>query len=336
MKSKHITIIAEAGVNHNGSMKTAKKLIDVAALAGADFVKFQTFRAKKLVSKNSEKAEYQINNTSADESQYDMINKLELSKDNHLELIEHCKNLNIKFLSTPFDIESVDLLVDLGIPLIKIPSGEITNMPFLRYVSTQKKPLILSTGMSTLEEIDSALNILLKNGIEKNDITILHCNTEYPTPIEDVNIKAMNTIKSTFDINIGYSDHTLGIDVSIAAAALGATIIEKHFTLDRSMNGPDHNASLEPNELIEMVKSIRRIEKALGDGNKVPSKSEMKNINIARKSIVAKIVIKKGEIFSEKNISTKRPAGGISPMNWDQVLGKKSRFNFDVDEIIKL
>lgn len=330
-----VLIIAEAGVNHNGDIGLAKKLIDAAAAAGVDYVKFQTFNSKKLVSKNAQKAAYQKENVSnSSESQLAMLQKLELSKADHLELIAYCNSKKIKFLSTGFDLESLDFLNELGVDLFKIPSGEITNLPYLRKIAGFGKPIILSTGMADMQEIKDAFNVLTKNGKKKEQITILHCNTEYPTPMEDVNLHAMNTIATSFDAFVGYSDHTLGIEVSIAAVALGATVIEKHFTLDRAMEGPDHKASLEPNELKAMVKAIRNIELALGHGRKEPSKSEKKNKEIVRKSIVAIENIKKGETFSEKNIAVKRPGNGISPMLWDTIIGKVATKNYEEDDLI--
>jgi len=328
-------IIAEAGVNHNGSIKSAKKLIDVAVEAGVDYVKFQTFKAETLVTQTGNKAEYQKGLTGANETQFEMIKKLELDKEAHKELIHYCEKKDIKFLSTAFDLDSIDLLTKLNVPLYKIPSGEITNLPYLRHIGGTDKPIIMSTGMSTLEEVRDALNILLEAGAEKEQITILHCNTEYPTPIKDVNLKAMLTIKDELGVNIGYSDHTLGIEVPIAAVAVGATIIEKHFTLDRTLPGPDHAASLEPNELKDMVNAIRNIEKAMGNGIKKPSQSEIENIPIARKSIVAKTPIKKGELFSEENLTVKRPGTGLSPMLWDKIIGTRATKNFDLDELVK-
>jgi N,N'-diacetyllegionaminate synthase len=334
---KNTIIIAEAGVNHNGSIEIAKKLIDVAAEAGVDYVKFQTFKSEKVISKNAKKAEYQIANTeNAVESQLEMVKKYELDKDTHLELIRYCKDKEVKFLSSPFDLESIDLLAELGINLFKIPSGEITNMPYLKKVAALKKEIILSTGMCNLADIENALNILIKNGAKRESITILHCNTEYPTPMGDVNLLAMNTIKLAFKVNVGYSDHTLGIEIPIAATALGATVIEKHFTLDRNMEGPDHIASLEPNDLIEMVKAIRNIDLALGDGIKAPSPSEKKNIEIARKSIVAADNLKAGDIISEKNITIKRPGCGISPLFWDEIIGKKVTKDCEEDELLEM
>ncbi len=327
-------IIAEAGVNHNGNIELAKKLIDVAAKAGVDYVKFQTFKAELAISKNAIKAEYQKQNTDTEESQFDMIKKLELNKKSHIELIDYCNKRNIKFISSPFDLESIDLLYELNVPLYKIPSGEITNYPYLKRIAEKKLPVIMSTGMANMLEIGDALDILLKNGLQKTQITILHANTEYPTPMQDVNLKAMLTIKNEFDVEVGYSDHTNGIEVSIAAAALGAKVIEKHFTLDKTMKGPDHKASLEPKELIAMVKAIRNIEIALGSGVKKPSPSETKNIPIARKSIVAKQNIKKGTIFSEENITVKRPGTGISPMRWNDILGQQANKDFNKDDLI--
>ncbi len=329
-------IIAEAGVNHNGSIELAQQLVDAAVAAGVDYVKFQTFKAEKIASRNATKASYQQKTTNASESQLAMLKKLELSKEDHLSLIEYCSKKNIQFLSTPFDLESIDLLKELGIRLGKIPSGEITNLPYLRKMAKTFPQLILSTGMATMKEIEEALNVLLNTGANKNSIVILHCNTEYPTPFEDVNLLAMPSIGKKFGVSFGYSDHTKGIEVPIAAVALGAVVIEKHFTLDRNMEGPDHKASLEPQELIEMVNSIRNIEKAVGSGVKEPSPSELKNITIARKSIVAATNINKGEIFTEGNLTVKRPGSGISPMQWDAVLGKKASRDFEADELIEL
>lgn len=329
-----IFIIAEAGVNHNGSLEIAKTLIDVAAQSGADAVKFQTFKADKLVSKTAQKASYQKQMTDADESQYAMIKKLELDERAHHQLIDYCAQKNILFLSTPFDHESIDLLADLGMEIFKIPSGEITNLPYLRHIGSLQKEVILSTGMATLDEIDGALHVLTTAGTAKEHITVLHATTEYPCPMDEVNLRAMQTIRDTFDIRVGYSDHTRGIEVPIAAAAMGASVIEKHFTLDREMEGPDHKASLEPDELIEMVHAIRNIEKALGDGIKRPSPSELKNIPIARKSIVASRAIAEGERLSEENITIKRPGNGISPMRYDEIIGTVASKNYDEDEAI--
>ena len=329
-------IIAEAGVNHNGSIEFAKKLVDVAAEAGADAVKFQTFNAVNIVSRNARKAAYQRQTTNAAESQLDMIRRLELCPSAHKELFTYCNKEGIQFLSSPFDLESIDLLSSLGLTIFKIPSGEITNLPYLRKIGALKKEIILSTGMSDLGEIEDALDVLMKSGTELENITVLHCNTEYPTPIQDVNLKAMQTIARAFDVHVGYSDHTLGVEVPIAAVAMGATVIEKHFTLDRNMEGPDHRASLEPNKLKVMINAIRNIEKALGNGIKKPSPSELKNKSIARKSIVAERNIRKGEAFTEENLTVKRPGTGISPMRWDEVIGRKASRNFNEDEIICL
>ena len=331
-----VFIIAEAGVNHNGSLELAKKLIDVAAEAGADAAKFQTFRADKLVSKSAQKAEYQKQTTSVDESQFEMIKKLELDENAHRELIRHCKEKQIMFLSTPFDHDSIEMLNNFGMPIFKIPSGEITNLPYLRHIGRLGKEVILSTGMADLGEIEDALDVLMHEGVTKEKITVLHATTEYPCPIEEVNLRAMQTIRAAFGVKVGYSDHTQGIEVPIAAVALGACMIEKHFTLDRTMEGPDHKASLEPGELKAMVQAIRHISQALGNGIKKPSKSEEKNMAIARKSIVAIQPIKLGEPFNTDNISVKRPGNGISPMRWDEVLGKNARRDFALDELIEI
>lgn len=329
-----VFIIAEAGVNHNGSVELAKKLIDAAVEAGADAVKFQTFKAEKLVSKNAQKAQYQKQTTDKEESQFDMIKKLELDEATHHELMSYCKSKNIMFLSTPFDHDSIELLNTLGLEIFKIPSGEITNLPYLRHIGKLNKKIILSTGMTDMSEIEDALDILIEAGTKKENITVLHANTMYPTPMEDVNLKAMVTIGKTFDIAYGYSDHTLGIEVDIAAVALGASCIEKHFTLDCTMEGPDHKASLEPKELKEMVNAIRNIELALGSSIKKPSKSEIPNMQVARKSIVATCTIKKGEILSEDKLTIKRPGNGISPMRWDEVIGTKASKDYQEDEMI--
>jgi len=334
LKLDNVFIIAEAGVNHNGCIDTAKKLIDVAVDSGADAVKFQTFKAETLVSKNAKKADYQKKTTNSEESQFDMIKKLELDITTHKVLIEYCNKKGIMFLSTPFDNSSIELLNSLGLEIFKIPSGEITNLPYLRNIGKLNKKVILSTGMSSIGEIESALNIIVSEGTNKSNITVLHANTEYPTPMKDVNLKAMLTIGTTFDVKYGYSDHTLGIEVDIAAVALGASCIEKHFTLDKSMEGPDHKASLEPKELKDMVKAIRNIELALGSAIKKASQSEIKNIGIARKSIVAKKEILVGEIFTEENITIKRPGNGLSPMLWDKVLGTVSTQNYKEDDLI--
>ena len=330
-----VFIIAEAGVNHNGSIKLAKQLIDVAVDAGVDAVKFQTFKTENLVSKNAQKAKYQKENMNdSDDSQFDMLKKLELDIDTHHELISYCNSKNIMFLSTPFDHDSIDMLNDLKLPIFKIPSGEITNLPYLRHIGSLKKEVILSTGMANMEEIEDALDILVKAGTLKEKITVLHANTMYPTPMEDVNLKAMVTIGNTFDVAFGYSDHTLGIEVDIGAVAMGAKCIEKHFTLDNTMEGPDHKASLEPDELKAMVNGIRNIELALGSSEKKPSPSETPNIKIARKSIVANGEIKKGEVLTENNLAIKRPANGINPMRWDEIIGSIASKDYIEDELI--
>ncbi len=329
-----VFIIAEAGVNHNGSINLAKKLIDAASSSGADAIKFQTFKAKNLVTKNSEKANYQKVLTDQNETQYDMLKKCELNKETHLELIKYSKYKNIKFLSSPFDHESIELLNDVGLEIFKIPSGEITNLPYLKHVGKLNKKIILSTGMSNFDEVKNALAILINSGTKKNNITILHANTEYPTPIEDVNLRAMLTIGKELDVKFGYSDHTSGIEVGIAAVAIGARLIEKHITLDCNMEGPDHKASLEPSQFTEMVKAIRNIEKALGSNIKKPSKSEISNIKIVRKSIVAKTKIKKGDILNENNLTVKRPGKGLSPMKWDEIIGTKATQNYNEDDLI--
>lgn len=329
-------IIAEAGVNHNGSLELAYKLIDKASEAGADVVKFQTFKAKNLVTGSASKANYQLGTTDSNETQFEMIKKLELDHEMHLKLIARCKEKGIRFSSTGFDQDSVNLLIDLGVDFLKIPSGEITNLPYLRHLGAKGLPIILSTGMSNMEEVRSSLEIFYKAGAKKSDITVLHCNTQYPTPMEDVNLRAMLAMQEELRVKIGYSDHTLGIEVPIAAVAMGATVIEKHFTLDRNMEGPDHAASLEPNELNRMVSSIRNIEKAMGDGLKKPSKSEELNIDVVRKSIVAIKHIKNGEKFTEENLSVKRPGTGLSPMRWDELLGLKASKDFQADELISI
>lgn len=331
-----VYIIAEAGVNHNGSIDLAKRLIDVAVQSGADAVKFQSFRADSLVCKTAEKAQYQKIATGIDQTQYEMLKKLELDFSGHVELINYCHRKKIQFLSTPFDCDSANMLDKFGMSIFKIPSGEITNLPYLRYIGRLKKEIILSTGMSDLKEVGDALGVLEAEGTPRSNITILHATTEYPCPIRDVNLNAMLTIKSMFGVKVGYSDHTSGIEVPIAAAALGACVIEKHFTLDRTMNGPDHKASLEPGELKAMVSAIRNIQQALGDGIKRPSPSELKNISIARKSIVAIRSIKKGELFCIENLGVKRPGHGISPMRWDELIGQSAWRDFEVDEQIDL
>lgn len=329
-----IFIIAEAGVNHNGDMKLAKKLVDAAKSAGADAVKFQTFKAECLVSKTAQKAEYQKKAAEAEESQLEMLKKLELTYSGFKELKEYCAQKGIVFLSTAFDLDSIDFLESLEIPIFKVPSGEITNLPYLIKIAGTGKPVILSTGMSDLEEVEWALKVLRENGA--GAITLLHCNTQYPTPFENANLLAMPTLKERFGVAVGYSDHTLGIEAPIAAVALGAAVIEKHFTLDKNLEGPDHKASLDPQELTAMVTSIRNIEAALGDGIKKPSASEMLNKPAARKSIVAKRNIAKGEIFTENNLTIKRPGNGISPMRWFEVLGTSAARDFCEDELIEV
>ncbi len=334
MLNSGVFIIAEAGVNHNGSIELSKKLVDAAVDAGADAVKFQTFKADKIVSKNADKAQYQKETTDKAQSQYEMIKKLELGVDAHKTLIEHCKDKGIMFLSTPFDLDSIDMLCSFGMEIFKIPSGEITNLPYLRKIGALQKKVILSTGMSDIQEIRAALDVLTSCGTRLDDITVLHATTEYPCPMDEVNLRAMQSIKETFGVKIGYSDHTKGIEVPIAAVAMGATVIEKHFTLDCAMEGPDHKASLEPHELKMMVDAIRNIELALGDGIKKASASEIKNIQIARKSIVAAKDIKKGDILTVENITAKRPGNGISPMKWDEVLGVAAQKDYLQDEPI--
>ena len=332
-----VLIIAEAGVNHNGSLEIAKKLIDAAANAGVDYVKFQSFNTDKLVSKNAKKAEYQHKNMSEDDdSQYDMLKKLELSPTQHIELINYCTEKGVKFFSTAFDLDSIDFLTTLNLGLWKVPSGEITNYPYLKRIALKHEPVILSTGMCEIEDIESAVSVFLRFGLNNKQITILHCNTEYPTPMEDVNLNAMKTIADRFGIKVGYSDHTQGIEVPIAAVALGACIVEKHFTLDRNMDGPDHKASLEPDELKAMVKAIRNIEKAIGSEEKKVSISEQKNIAVARKSIVAATEISEGELFTEENLTVKRPGTGLSPMLWDSVVGNTSKKSYKPDDLIEL
>lgn len=333
----HTLIIAEAGVNHNGSLEIAKKLVDAAVEAGVDIIKFQTFKADKLVSKDAVKAEYQRQNIDdGNNSQYDMLRELELSHENHQVLIAYCKEKGIRFWSTAFDFESIDYLHALGLDFWKIPSGEITNYPFIRKIAQYKEDIIMSTGMCVKQDIEKAINVLNDFGVRKEQITILHCNTQYPTPFEDVNLKAMLSIKKDFGMNVGYSDHTCGIEVPIAAVALGATVIEKHFTLNRNLPGPDHKASLEPAELKAMVSAIRNIEKALGNGEKKVTPSEKANIAIARKSIVAACPIKKGELLTEENITVKRPGTGISPMRWNEVIGTAATKDYSEEEQIAL
>jgi N,N'-diacetyllegionaminate synthase len=329
-------IIAEAGVNHNGDMKLARQLIASAKSAGADIVKFQTFKTRNLVTKSADKADYQKTTTGSDESQYEMIRRLELSRADHEELIEVCRRHGIGFFSTAFDTESFDLLVSLGLDQVKIPSGELTNLPLLRHMTRLGLPVMLSTGMATLGEIEAAIEAIVQAGTPRDRITVLHCTTEYPAPMADVNLRAMVSMKAALGVEVGYSDHTPGIEIPIAAVAMGARVIEKHFTLDRSLPGPDHQASLEPHELKAMVDAIRNVELALGDGIKRPSASELKNKQIARKSLVALRAIRAGELFSADNIGAKRPGTGISPMRWDELMGRPASRDFTVDELIEL
>lgn len=334
---KHVLIIAEAGVNHNGSLDIAKQLIDKAVEAGVDIIKFQTFKSEKLVSKSAKQAEYQQRNIGKkDESQLAMLKKLELSPSAHKELMDYCREKGIRFFSTAFDMDSIEYLHSLNLGLWKIPSGEITNYPYLRKIAQYHEPIILSTGMCELSDIEATLKVLVGFGVKKEQITILHCNTEYPTPYSDVNLRAMLEIRDRFGVQVGYSDHTQGIEVPIAAVALGASVIEKHFTLDKNMEGPDHKASLEPDELKAMVCAIRNVEQTLGSGHKTISESESKNIEIARKSIVAACPIKKGELFTEENLTVKRPGNGISPMRWSEVIGKTAAKDFEEEEMIVL
>lgn len=334
MRNNSTFIIAEAGVNHNGSFELAKQLVDKAVWAGADCIKFQTFNSKNLVSKNAQKAEYQKKTTDSSESQLDMLKKLELSKEEFIELRDYCNQKGIMFLSTPFDLESIDFLASIGVKIWKVPSGEITNYPFLRAIGKRKESVIMSTGMCTLDEVRDAIKVLKDFGTK--DITLLHCTTEYPAPYDSVNLNAMLTLQKEFGFKVGYSDHTNGIEIPVAAVAMGASVIEKHFTLDKNMEGPDHKASLEPDELKQMVLSIRNVEVALGDGKKQPSDAEKKNIAIARKSIVVACDIKKGEMFTEENLTAKRPGNGISPMKWNYVIGKSAKRDFLADELIEL
>ncbi len=335
---KHTLIIAEAGVNHNGSIELAKQLVDKAVEAGVDFVKFQTFKASKLVTKAARQADYQQkNNGKGDASQYQMLKKLELSVEEHEILVNYCKERKISFFSTAFDFDSIKYLHSLNLGLWKIPSGEVTNYPFLKRIATYNEKTILSTGMCDMDDVRAAVDALYRNGLSKENLILLHCNTEYPTPFEDVNLKAMDALREEFGVEVGYSDHTRGIEVPIAAVALGAMVIEKHFTLDRNMEGPDHKASLEPDELKAMVSSIRNIERAVGgDGTKHISESERKNIAIARKSIIAACDIKQGDVFTEENLTVKRPGIGISPMRWEEVLGMTAKRDFFEDELIEL
>lgn len=330
-------IIAEAGVNHNGDIELARELVRVAATAGADMVKFQTFVADKIAATSAPKADYQLASTGSAETQKDMIARLELSRVDHEQLIEECRQHGIAFFSTGFDAESIDMLVELGLDRLKIPSGEITNLPLLRHYASKGLPIILSTGMASIGEVEAAVEVLTGGGISRSDIVVLHCNTEYPTPMVDVNLRAMTTLGAALDVEIGYSDHTAGIEVAIAAVALGARVIEKHFTLDREMPGPDHKASLEPDELRHMVNAIRNVEQALlGDGVKRPSPSEFKNRVIARRSLVAAKPIATGEPFTSDNLTSKRPGDGISPMRWDEVIGQLAPRSFAADEVIIL
>jgi len=331
-----VFIIAEVGVNHNGSLKTAKKMVDAVVQAGVDAVKFQTFNADLLVCKDAPKARYQKKTTGKRESQLEMLKPLELSLNAHKELMKYCRIKRIMFLSSAFDLKSIDLLASLGLGIFKIPSGEITNLPYLRKIGFLRKKIIMSTGMATIAEVKHAIDVLTKSGTKKKDITVLHCNTEYPTPFKDVNLLAMITMKNKLGVEVGYSDHTVGIEVAIAAVTLGASVIEKHLTLDKNMAGPDHKASVSPDELKCMVNAIRNIEKAIGSGLKKPSRSELKNLSVVRKSIVASRDINKGGVFNCENISTKRPGNGISPMEWDKILGKKAKRNFKKDERVSI
>jgi N,N'-diacetyllegionaminate synthase len=329
-------IIAEAGVNHNGDLSIARTLIDAAADAGADLVKFQTFRADRLVTASAGKAPYQQRSPGDAETQQQMLSRLELTREMHEALIERCHARGIGFFSTAFDIESLDLLISLGLDRFKVPSGEITNLPYLRHVARQGKPVLLSTGMATMDEIAAALDALARGGTPRSRVTVLHCSSEYPVPIADVNLRAMQTLATTFAVAVGYSDHTVGLEVATAAVALGAVVIEKHFTLDRGMDGPDHRASLEPDELTALVSAIRNVEQALGDGAKRLTRGEARNRPVARKSLVASAPIRAGDRFSPANITAKRPGTGISPMRWDEVIGRIAVRDFAVDEAIEL
>lgn len=333
---KKVLFIAEAGVNHNGDISLAKKLVDLAAEAGADIVKFQTFKAENLVTADAKMADYQVQNIQKVESQYSMLKKLELKNEDFVELKGYCKEKGIGFLSTGFDLESLEFLKTLKMGLWKVPSGEITNLPYLEFLGACNEPVILSTGMCYMAEIEDAISVLTKVGLKKNFITVLHCNTDYPTPFEDVHLNAMTTIKNNLAVEIGYSDHTSGIEVSLAAVAMGATVIEKHFTLDKSLPGPDHQASLDPSEFKLLVKSIRNIEKAFGRSEKIPSQGEMKNRLVVRKSLVAAHVIEKGEMITKDNLAIKRPGSGISPMKFTEVLGSKAVRSFSKDELIEI
>lgn len=327
-------IIAEVGVNHNGSLQLAKKLVDVAVECGVDAVKFQTFKASRLVTKQAKQADYQTENTGKQESQFDMLQRLELSEKDHEDLVVYCHQKKIEFMSTPFDLQSIHFLNKLGVKRFKVPSGEITNFPYLQMIGRIGKEIVLSTGMANIGEVEAALDVLIQSGTQRENITILHATTDYPTKMQDVNLRAMKTIEQAFKVSVGYSDHTLGIEVPVAAVALGASMIEKHFTLDQNMEGPDHKASLEPDELKAMVKAIRNIEVALGDGIKRPSKSEEKNMFVARKSLVAACDIEEGDVFSEQNLTVKRPGTGISPMRWNDVIGQLAIKHYKADDLI--
>lgn len=331
-----VIIIAEAGVNHNGSFAMAKQLVDKAAEAKVDYIKFQTYKSEEVVTKKAEQAEYQKRASGKDETQFDLIKKLELSYDQFVILKSYCEEKGVKFLSTSTGAESVAFLHSLDLDMWKIPSSEVNNYPFLKRIASFNKKTIFSCGMSSLEDVRKAINVLFANGLARENLYLLHCNTEYPTPYQDVNLKAMVTMGREFGVKIGYSDHTLGVEIPIAAVAMGATMIEKHFTLNRNLEGPDHKASLEPDELCNMVKSIRNVEQALGDGIKRVSESESHNVLIARKSIVAAKPIKKGDMYTEDNITTKRPAGGINPMRWNEVLGQIAPKDFDIEDMIEL
>lgn len=334
MENNHVLIIAEAGVNHNGDIKLAKKMIDIASESGVDIIKFQTFKSENLVTKNAMMANYQVQNIGKEDSQFSMLKKLELSENDFLELQKYCEEKDVKFFSTGFDLESLAFLKTLNMGLWKIPSGEITNYPYLEFIGKLNQPVILSTGMSNLSEVEEAVKVLIQSGTSKQNIVVLHCNTDYPTPFQDVHLNAMMTIKNFLDVNIGYSDHTSGTEVSIAAVAMGAKVIEKHFTLDKNLPGPDHKASLDPNELKSLVRQIRNIEKALGRFEKIPSDGEKKNILVARKSLVAKTPIKKGDVLTVENVTTKRPGTGISPMKWKEIIGTKALRDYQEDELI--
>lgn len=332
--SRRVTIIAEAGVNHNGNFGLAMEMADAAKTAGADIVKYQTFQPEELASRYADKASYQKETTDAGESQLSMLKKLTLLPEEYQQLKHHCDEIDITFLSTPFDLESIAFLDTLDMPFWKIPSGEVTNLPYLLAIAKTKRPVVMSTGMCETEEIQAAMDVLRESGTPK--VTLLHCNTEYPTPYADVNLRAMASMRERFGVEVGYSDHTPGVEVPIAAAAMGAAVIEKHFTLDRNMEGPDHKASLEPDELKAMVSAVRHVEAALGDGVKQPSSSEQKNMAIARKSIVARRAIRRGELLTEENLTAKRPGSGISPMRWFEIIGTRAARDFAEDELIEL